>query len=756
MYQALLILAFSLIFNQINLSAQGMFAENQMKVLRIPRVTRPPKLSDFLDGVAREAELIVTDFRQYRPAALDGKPVSQDTTAFLSYDDKNLYVAFICKDNPKLIRARLAKHDQIMSDDRTMVNLDTFHDHRNMYWFNVNPYGVQADGATTDGKGSGMSWDTLWYSDGKITKDGYITMTVIPFKSVRFPSQKKQKWGLMLGRFITRNNEFSTWPYVSYRRPNFVQQAGDLEGLEGISPGRNIQLIPYGLFSRSRYLDTSLEAPPQIRTDSESRIGLDGKIVLRNSLTLDIALNPDFSQVESDQPQTTTNKRYEVFYPEKRPFFLENVNYFVTPQQMFFSRRIVDPSLGARLTGKIGNWTVGGIFADDRAPGASLNVTDPWRNRHSPVGVFRAEREFRSNSQNSSIGVMVTSQDFASTLNRVYSVDTRVQLLPNWIFTGQSMASNTRLAHGQRLAGPAHYAEWRHHGRHFTSSTRYTDRSPNFHSSLGFFRRVDIRELGHSTGYFWRPEGNIVQGFGPGITGSINYNRQGRLRDSAIRPNFRINMTRSTRLFLWVEKTSELFNNIEFKQHEGGVYFGSRWLKWFEVNGQLKGGTSINYRPGPDLSPFLGRGLQGKMGITLRPGPHLRIEKNYIYSGLRTYDGSGLSGVARGSVVFDNHIVRSNVKYQFNRHLSLRLIADYNAVLTNSSLLSTEEEKRIGLDTLLTYMLNPSTALYFGYTDLYDNLKLDPSTNPALQRTLFPDFNTGRKVFVKLSYLFRF
>jgi len=134
-----------------------------VRTLRIPRVSRPPKLESFLNGVAREAELTVTDFRQFRPT--DSEPVSQPTTAYLSYDDKNLYVAFICEDNPKRIRARLAKHDQIMSDDRTTVNLHTHHDQRRMYWFNVNPYGVQAEGATADGPGSGLTWDTLWYSD---------------------------------------------------------------------------------------------------------------------------------------------------------------------------------------------------------------------------------------------------------------------------------------------------------------------------------------------------------------------------------------------------------------------------------------------------------------------------------------------------------------------------------------------------------------------------------------------------------------
>jgi hypothetical protein len=144
------------------------------------------------------------------------------------------------------------------------------------------------------------------------------------------------------------------------------------------------------------------------------------------------------------------------------------------------------------------------------------------------------------------------------------------------------------------------------------------------------------------------------------------------------------------------------------------------------------------------------------MGFTLRPGPRLRIDETYIYSGLRTYAGSGLAGVTPGTVVFDNHIVRSNVNYQFSRRLSLRAITDYSAVLPNRVLMKTEKTKHVGLDALLTYMLNPGTALHIGYTGLYDNLRLDPSVSPALQRTTFPDLNTGRQVFVKLSYLFRF
>ncbi len=175
--------------------------------LTIPRVSRAPRLADFLAGVPREAELTVTDFRQMDPG--DGNPVSQPTTAFLSYDNEKLYVAFIAKDDPSLIRARVARRKQILTDDRVTINIDTFHDHRHAYWFDVNPYAIQLDGITTDGYGDDFSWEGLWYTEAKIIEDGYVVLISIPFKTLRFPDAPKQKWGVMLGRFIQRNNEFS-------------------------------------------------------------------------------------------------------------------------------------------------------------------------------------------------------------------------------------------------------------------------------------------------------------------------------------------------------------------------------------------------------------------------------------------------------------------------------------------------------------------------------------------------------------------
>jgi hypothetical protein len=293
---------------------------------------------------------------------------------------------------------------------------------------------------------------------------------------------------------------------------------------------------------------------------------------------------------------------------------------------------------------------------------------------------------------------------------------------------------------------------WYYQGRNFVSDTRYTDHSPNFRAQTGYIPRLDIRELSHSGGYLWRRENGALQSFGPVVGASINYDRQGRLRDWNLGPEFHLGLTRGTSLTVARDETFELYDGRGYRKHQLDFAFDSEWFSWFWPAASFTKGTAINYNPAPQLAPFLGRTSQATAGFTLRPEPHLQIEETYIYSGLRVGKESKLAWAPPGTAIFHNHIVRSKVNYQFTRQLSLRFIADYSSLLPNGSLTSLEKSKRVGLDALFTYMLNPGTALHAGYTDLYENYRLDPT----LQRTSGPDLNTGRQVFVKLSYLFRF
>jgi len=719
------------------------------QIAHIPRVHRAPKLQEFIDGTPREAELAISSFFQLDP--VNGAPVSQPTTAYLSYDDKNLYVGWICKDDPAKVRARVARRKDLLTDDRITINLDTFHDHKHSYWFDVNPYGVQYDGRTTDGQGDDDSWESLWYSEGKFTKDGYVVLETIPFRSIRFREGEKQTWGFTLCRFIMRNNESSCSPHISRDRlPQWVGQFGDLEIPENVSPGRNLQFIPYGMFSAGRFLDPVTG----FHNTNDQRVGLDAKVVFKDAFTLDATVNPDFSQVESDEPQVTVNQRYEVVYPERRPFFMENASFFKLPEQLFFSRRIVDPQFGAKMTGTLNRWSLGFLVADDRAPGKSLTPTDPHYGDRALDEFLRVEREFGHQSH---VGATLINTDFGSTANRIAALDSRISLGGNWYAQAMLAESTTRFAGGTHVGGQDLLTGISESTLHTDFTSTYIDRSPGFRAELGYIPRVDIRQWTNYGDYRWRLKGHSVVDYGPSLSTGLNWDRQGRLQEWWAQPGFTIDLLRLTSFTVGHDQYYELFQNIGFRQHRTEFQFNSAPWKWLAVNADYQFGQNINYYPASGLEPFGARSRYAQAGFTWRPMPRIKIDENYIYTWLGA-DQKWLPANAppTTATIFNNHILRTKVNYQFTRELSLRTILDYNAVLPNPSLVALEKSKRIGADILLTYLLHPGTAFYLGYSDGYENLAFDPKANPALRRTQSPDTSTGRQVFVKISYLFRY
>jgi hypothetical protein len=251
----------------------------------------------------------------------DGASVSQRTDAYLGYDEKNLYVVFVCFDQPGQVRAHEARREDVGDDDTVEVMLDTFHDHRRAYMFQINPLGVQWDAIWSEiphEEVSGnfdTSFDTLWYSDGKsrrrATSHGWPSV-----QEPRFPPVAEQSWGIILYRGIVRENENAFWPEVSQRFEGRLAQAATLTGLEGISPGRNIQLIPYGLLNSFRDLDARNPADPHFENRAiGGTFGLDSKIVLHDSPVLDLTANR-ISARSNPEPQVTVNQRFAVYFPE--------------------------------------------------------------------------------------------------------------------------------------------------------------------------------------------------------------------------------------------------------------------------------------------------------------------------------------------------------------------------------------------------------------------------------------------------------
>ena len=771
----------------------------------IPRVDRAPKLEDFLEMKPSgdwEGKLAkVEGFIQRNPS--DGQPSTQRTEVYLGYDDKNLYAVFICFDSePAKIRARMAQRENVFGDDTVEVMLDTFHDERRAYAFVTNPFGIQWDALWTEGGSGGgggggpsefdSSFDTLWHSRGQLTDQGYVVWMAIPFKSLRFSDSPRQTWGLLFNRDIPRLNEETFWPHYSSRIQGRLNQTATLEGLENISPGRNIQLIPFGVFRSFRAPDERDPLRPQFeREQADPDAGLDAKFVFRDSLVLDVAVNPDFSQVESDEPQVTVNQRFEVFFPEKRPFFIENASYFATPINLVFSRRIADPQFGVRLTGKAGPYAIGAFVIDDEAPGESVADADPLTDTRALFAIFRVNRDI---GKQSTLGFIFTDREYRDSHNRVGGVDARFKLSENWVATAQAVSSSTRclpLAERFRisagvlgsasdgcffrdtqetLAGPAYDVQLERSGRQFNYELEYNDRSDGFRTAPGFLSRPDIRRVGQEVGYGFRPEGKWLISWGPFFGTEAVWDHSGlRLdltQDSSIIFEF-VGQTEIGALYNWDRERLRpkdfpvLLNNKDFSRHRTGVFFSSSYYSPVSVRGTYTWGTRINFSPPAGQEPFLANITTADVGLTLRPLTPLRIDNTYIFFRLKDRFSD--------ANIFNNHIIRSKWNYQFTRELSLRAIFQYDATLANPVFTSIGARKNFNADFLLTYLVNPGTVLYLGYNGNAQNLFL--CEGPGVAAAGCPSLPAGQSafihprrrfindaggVFVKFSYLFRF
>ena len=740
---------------------------------QIPKIHGTLKLTDF-EGMQAATPLArqlrkIDQFIQRDPH--DGAPCTQRTEAYLGYNEKNLYIVFLAFDSePSKIRARMMRRELIDDDDQVGFYLDTFHDQRRAYAFYANAYGIQQDALFTENKGfQGFdgSFDTVWQTESKITGEGYEVLFEIPFRSLRFPSTTPQTWGFILARVIPRNNERVFYPRNTSRLQGWLTQAGSMSGFENISPGRNLQFIPYTSMRAFRVLDT--RDPAGLRFTGkhlEAKAGLDAKVVVKDSLVLDTTVNPDFGQVESDDPQVTVNQRFEVFFPEKRPFFQENSNYFQTPLQLVFTRRIVDPLYGVRLSGKAGPWAIGALIANDQAPGKSVLKTDPLSGNDAYVGILRINREI---GKNNSLGLIYTDRELHTDpnsfctaspclagFNRVGGFDTQMKFGRNWQMNAQAVTSETRFSDGARTAGPAYHAFTEYTSRALEFQTTYHDISPGFSSDLGFIPRTDIRRLSNFFSYTFHPEKKLVS-HGPRIFSQMIWDHQGTALNSVVNSNYEWSFQRQSfiEIFTTLEHErlrpsdfSTLPDNRSYAHVVGGVAAGTQYFKWLNIFGEIDWGTATNFVPrnGP---PLLANQNSGFFRGIIRPVKGLTIENGYIYTRLISRD-SGLN-------IFNNHIVRSKWNYQFTREFSLRLIGQYATTLANPGLTTLQNTKNFNGDVLFAYMLHPGTAIYVGYNSNLQNLDRSLAQNSdGILRTRSSFINDGRQIFIKLSYLFRY
>jgi hypothetical protein len=744
---------------------------------KVPLLTEPLRLSDFAGmepgPVLRGRLAKVSGFIQNSPN--DGEPGTEQTDVWIAHTKSTIYFVFICHDDrPGAIRSHLARRENIIGDDTVSVLLDPFQDRRRGVLFSVNPAGVQADAAWTDTASvdytsdTDYSFDQVWDSEARITSSGWMALIAIPFRSLRFHTAASD-WGVVFNRNVPRNSEQDFWPRVSMSISGVLSQEATMRGIEGVTGSHNLQINPYALAQNERELIQIDPLNPYFSARGlEGTGGGEAKLIVKDSVVLDGTINPDFSDVESDQPQFTVNQRYPVYFPELRPFFLENANYFSTPILLVYTRNIVHPEYGIRLTGKIGSTNLGFFAIDDREPGETYAPGDPLYHQRAKYVVGRISEDL---GKNSSVGLIYTDQEFGGGWNRIGGLDFTAHLNKSWTAVGQMVESSTMAPNDpanppRYSAGPASFLEIQRTGHSFVFDSINKDYSTGFQSQLGFIPTTDIySDQTHAT-YIWYPKKKSVQSYGLDGLQILGWDHQGNrlYHYSTFAPY--VTFPRQLQIAPQVGQNSDtlgpqdgyaLAHNVNFTENFGGAALrGAPWSQLTFNLIALRSGN-VNYNPVAGGLPSLLNADEVEALITLQPVRRLTADNTYLLD----RDHS----VANGAFVYENQVFRTKINYQFTRSISARVITEYDSTLANSAETSLLRTKQIGTQALFTWLPHPGTVLYIGYNNDLQNLDrslcnrgltgaCDP-TNPVPSRAN-NYLNDGKQIFVKFSYLFRF
>ncbi len=739
--------------------------------VKVPLLSAAIHLSDFADmqprTELREQLVEARDFIQNTPR--DGEPATEKTEVWMGHTKTTLYFVFICYEHrPAEIRGHLARRENIVKDDNVSVLLDPFQDRRKGIMFTVNPAGVQADAAWTENTDPDYSYDQVWDSEGRVTKDGWMVLIAIPFRSIRFRPAGSD-WGVVFSRNLPRNSEQDYWPRVAASISGVLSQEGTLHGMEGLTGSHNLQLNPYVLAQNERTLNNLDPLNPYFSSRHlEGTAGGEAKAIVKESVVFDGTINPDFSTVESDQPQFTVNQRYPVYFPELRPFFLENANYFSTPIQLVYTRNIVHPEYGARMTGKIHHTNVGLFTIDDREPGEAVAPDDALYGKRALFAVGRVSQDF---GKGSSLGVIYTDEEFGQGWNRIGGVDLTARFNDKWTAFGQWVESSTRgtLESGTPptyAAGPATDIQLQRNGHAFNMFSESQDFSAGFQSQVGFIQTSNIRSNHTHMNYQWFPKHNTIQSFGLELNQNLAFDHQGNRvyhyttfdpfwllpRNIVLAPIGGQNSDT-----LGPQDGTLLTHNENFTENFAGAV--ARGQPWPQLNFNLVAirGGNVNYNPVAGMLPFLLNQNFVQFLFTLQPLKQLTADNTYLLD--------RDSAVSNNAFVYESQTFRTKLNYQFTRAISARVIVEYDSTLANPAETSLKRKKQVGTEALLTWLPHPGTAVYIGYNNDLQNIDrtlcnrlqngtCDPNNTTIPRASQY--LNDGRQLFIKASYLFRF
>jgi len=686
-------------------------------------VPKPPVIDGKLDPGEWDEALKMTNFKTFQPDY--GKEPSQKTEGYFLYDAENFYFAFRCFDTePAKIKASINKRDNMFSDDMVGIIIDTYNTMQSGYGFLVNPLGIQGDGMMSANGNLQPDQDFVWYSKGQIDDQGYTVEYRIPLQSIRFPGGKTITMRLGFFRQFVRTSEVASAPPLFPDKGSIIAQTQPIS-VTGLKFKRVVEILPAVTHSNKlAHQDGVLK-----RDERTTDLSLTGKVGITTDLTLDSAINPDFSQVESDAGQVDINLRYALFFPEKRPFFLEGNEIFqfagnteeAPLMAMTHTRTIVDPVFGFKMTGKLGVMnTIAAIYAQDYQP-------DGETDEHPDFSIFRLKHALKEDSY---IGGFYTARDVRGGFNRVVGGDGRIRLSQTSVASFHLFGSFTKVPGDRDVnSGHALALDYVLDNRKVSLDIGYQDLSSDFQVDTGFVYRTGLRRLAAFGMYRFYPKSKFFQRIEPFYWSYHLYDTGSNMLETFNLFTVRFQLPATTQVRFEGILANEVYEGRRFGTSGLGFRFNSQLTKKIFLNARFLRAGAIYYDP---EAPYQGDGNRASAAVEYQPTEQFDFILDLTYSDFYRRSDK--------SKIYDYMILRSFNTFQFNKYLFLRGILEYNTY-----------RKRMTMDTLVSFTYIPGTVVYVGYGSAFEKIRWTGDEYLDSHRFL----ETKRGVFFKVSYLWR-
>ncbi len=691
--------------------------------LKPARVEKPPVIDGVLDDDVWKQAQELSVFKTFIPDF--GKDLSETTSAWMAYDEAHIYFAFRCHDrSPERIKATMASRDTIMTDDFVCVNLDSFNDQQALYAFYVNPLGIQGDSRYASNN-EDFSADFVWSSAGRLLDDGYAVEIAIPFKSIRYAGRERVEMAVFIERYISRTTEHGSFPEMDPAKGYaFLSQMRPLE-LRDVRRSTLVELLPSVVYD----LKHEQEEGSLRRSRSQGELGVTGKLGLSSKLVLDLAWNPDFSQVESDAGQVDANLRSDLYFTEKRPFFLEGSEIFQLAgsspfMYAVYTRRIIDPLLGFKLSGKLdGRNTLAAVFAVDEAADDPLHAASGADN-----AAFTILRYKRALSGDGYLGAFYTGREQGSDYNRVAGLDGQLRLSPSKMLSLHGFASFTDNPLTPRTEGLALDAYFTHSTRDLDLGTGAFLIDRGFASESGYLTRGGLAGVECMVIPMIYPKSGPLRRIRPRFAGGAYRDLEYRMNEGLARIGVDLLLPGNANLTLEGWAASEVFLGQRFDVSAWRIY-GSSWLnKKLYLYLAFRRGNLVRYV----AEPFQGFGDTVSGVFRWLPHEKLDWELRLTYADLFARAG--------GAKVYDYAILRNKLSFQANKYLFFRGVVEYN-----------DYRCKLLTDLLLSFTYIPGTVIQLGYGSLYEKTEWEEGEYRPGDRFL----EMKRGLFFKASYLWR-